>query len=303
MTTVIHPQVITAVRRAAVRATLAPSIHNSQPWRFVVSGDALEIHIDPSRQLRVLDPRGHQVALSCGCALFSARAAMAACGLRAKVRRFPMGSGSTLAAVISVVSGAGPDTELAALDAVVEAGRTIRPAWRGEAVPPQLVSVLVDAASHEGAQLTTIAHLETRLAIARLPLPADRSRRTERIYGTGPQTWMSEELPQAGGAPPAADSDERTSAECLLLLSTAQDDPTSWLRAGESLQRILLEIARAGYAASPLAQVIELPQTNALLCAELGPRAYPNALLLVGSAVSAPQLRRRRLVDMLTQVG
>ena len=57
------------LRRAAVRATLAPSIHNTQPWRFVLSADALEIHADPARQLRVLYPRGRQMTISCGCAV------------------------------------------------------------------------------------------------------------------------------------------------------------------------------------------------------------------------------------------
>ena len=78
MTSLIHQERGQTLRRAAVRATLAPSIHNTQPWRFVLSADALEIHADRSRQLRVLDPRGRQMTISCGCALFNARASMAA---------------------------------------------------------------------------------------------------------------------------------------------------------------------------------------------------------------------------------
>ena len=69
-----------------MRATLAPSVHNTQPWRFVLSPDALEIHADRSRQLRVLDPRGRQMTLSCGCALFNARASLAAAGYDAAGR-------------------------------------------------------------------------------------------------------------------------------------------------------------------------------------------------------------------------
>ena len=40
MTTHAQLDVVTALRRAAVRATLAPSVHNTQPWRFLLSPEA-----------------------------------------------------------------------------------------------------------------------------------------------------------------------------------------------------------------------------------------------------------------------
>jgi hypothetical protein len=68
---------------------LLPRFTTPQPWRFVLSADALEIHADPSRQLRVLDPRGRQMTISCGCALFNARASIAAAGYDPPVERLP----------------------------------------------------------------------------------------------------------------------------------------------------------------------------------------------------------------------
>jgi nitroreductase len=32
-------------------ATAAPSMHNTQPWRFTVSQDAIELRVDPERTL------------------------------------------------------------------------------------------------------------------------------------------------------------------------------------------------------------------------------------------------------------
>jgi hypothetical protein len=87
------------------------------------------------------------------------------------------------------------------------------------------------------------------------------------------------------------------------LLGAHEDNPEAWLRAGEALERIWLEITRHGYAASPFTQVIEVAQTNATLRSELQLAFYPHLLLRVGRAPRTPQTRRRRLVDLLTETG
>src|SRR2546423_14501831 len=92
----------TLLRRAATRAIQAPSIHNTQPWTFVLSDETLEIHVDPERRLNVLDPRGRQLVISCGCALFNARVAIAAAGHESIVERFPDPGNPNVLARISV---------------------------------------------------------------------------------------------------------------------------------------------------------------------------------------------------------
>ena len=89
MTIAADPAVTNTLHRAAARAALAPSVHNTQPWRFVVTHDTVEIRSDLSRQLTVLDPRARQLTISCGCALFNARVAIAAAGFEPVVARFP----------------------------------------------------------------------------------------------------------------------------------------------------------------------------------------------------------------------
>src|SRR5581483_1336980 len=60
-TTVRH-----ALERAAEAARLAPSIHNTQPWAFHVTSEALEMRLDRSRGLCVADPDGREALISCG---------------------------------------------------------------------------------------------------------------------------------------------------------------------------------------------------------------------------------------------
>jgi len=74
---------------AAEAALRAPSVFNTQPWRWRVTGDALELSADPDRRLAVTDPDGRLLLISCGTALHHARTALAAAGWSATVERLP----------------------------------------------------------------------------------------------------------------------------------------------------------------------------------------------------------------------
>ena len=85
---------------AAATAGYAPSIHNTQPWRWRVQPDRLELYAERDRQLAATDPDGRLLMLSCGVALHHARLALAAEGLTAQVRRLPDPAEPDLLAVI-----------------------------------------------------------------------------------------------------------------------------------------------------------------------------------------------------------
>lgn len=327
MTTMTTPQTKAALRRAAVRATRAPSVHNTQPWRFVLAGEALEIWADRSRQLHVLDPHARQLTLSCGCALFNARVALAAAGLGARVERFPEAAQPDLTARILIDPDAEPDHRLAVLDDSIDARRTNRRAFSDEPVPAELVDALLDAIAREGAEAMPIVRDEHRLAVARLSQEADKIELTDPAYRAELRAWTSDDPGRVDGVPayavphvdagaqddvPIRDFDTHgmgwlptqthsSLKQCLLLLGALEDNPAAWLRAGEGLERVLLEIARRAYAASPFTQVIEVARTNAMLRHELQLNMYPHVLLRVGRAPETPATRRRKLVDVLSE--
>lgn len=326
MTSITEPPITQAIRRAAVRATLAPSVHNTQPWRLVVHPNGLDVYADWNRRLAVLDPVGRQLMVSCGCAVFNARAAIASTGYQAVVERFPDPAQSELVARLSLTArpAAGRDP-IAVLDSVIELRHTNRRRFAEDPVPPDVIDLLINAAATEGAKLMSITRPEHRQATARLSQQADRLENADPAYRAELRSWTTGDPHRLDGVPamavphvdaganddlPIRDFDthgvgwlpvETHSSvdQCLLLLGTQQDTPAAWLRAGEALERVLLEITRLGYAASPMTQVVEMASTNALLRHELQLTMYPHVLLRVGRAPATPATRRRRLVDVL----
>jgi Nitroreductase family len=315
------------LRRAAIRATLAPSVHNTQPWRFVLARNALDVEADWSRQLRVLDPRGRQLLISCGCAVFNARAALAALGCAPQVSRFPDAALPDLVARLTTRGGGAVSAELAALDGEVLRRHTIRRQFEDEKVPDAVVRIVVAAARAEGAELKVVDAPEHRRAAARLSQEADRIENADPAYRAELRAWTSDDPHRLDGVPAAAvphvdgtahddiplrDFDTSgagwlpahtgsSAQQCLLLLGTAEDDPVSWVRAGEALERVLLELTRLRYAAIPLTQVVEVARTRYALREQLGLLTYPHVLLRVGRAVATAGSRRRRLVDTICE--
>lgn len=257
---------VQALRRAAVRASMAPSVGNSQPWRFVLDPEALEIHGDRHRGLSVPDPTRRQMFISCGGALFNARVALAGAGYQASVQRFPDLTRPDVVVRLSLVEdrvvAEADQSGVAVLDAVLERCGPNRRAFTQDTVPADVVDELIAAAAAAGAQLIPVA------------LSADR---------------------QSGSLP--------SPEPCVLVLCVDQDNPAGWLRAGESLQRTMLEVTRRGYAASIHSHLTEPLSTRVALSPELRSATHPQVLLRVGRAEPQLATRRRRLVDMLTETG
>lgn len=67
-------------RYVVAKAVWAPSVHNTQPWRFTVGGQEISLHADADRRLVVADPNGREMLISCGAALFNVRLALRSLG-------------------------------------------------------------------------------------------------------------------------------------------------------------------------------------------------------------------------------
>jgi nitroreductase len=314
-----------AIRDAMASAVLAPSVHNTQPWRFVVTPDGLDISLDRRRQLAVLDPSGRQMVLSAACALFNARVSFARAGIGVTVERIQDPDRPDLLARLRITESGSSDDELVMLAEAVGLRQTNRRRFDPSAVPEELIQRLAEAAHREHATLNPIVEEADRQTVARLSQRADGQQVTNPAYRNELRSWTTDDstrldgvraevIPRVDGTAddeiPIRDFDTRAAGalpaathssahQCLLILSTDGDGIDSWVHAGEALERAWLELTSAGFTASVFTQVIEEPGLRAQLRQELGMQTHPQLILRVGHAPQTARSLRRPLQDML----
>jgi len=312
-TTLSRSSVQRALFDAAARATLAPSIHNTQPWSFVIRLNRLDLYASKGRTVPVVDPVGRQQAISCGAALFGARVALSVAGFEAVTSLQPDPADPALLASITVVgtvSDAESEADAARLDAAVELRHSNRRQFSSELVPDDVVELLAHAAVIEGAWLAPVRDLDDRVAMTSLSQRAKEIQNARPDYALELQAWTGSDPLRRDGVPASAAphrSDEAhddipirefdTTGEgqlpaetrsrltqTLVVLGTAGDQMRDWLVVGQALDRVLLELTSRGYVASVLSQMIEEPVVRAQLRHALRLTGRPQLVLRIGVA-------------------
>jgi hypothetical protein len=297
-----------ALTRAAMAARRAPSIFNSQPWRWRIAGDAAELRADRQRQLSVVDPDGRLLTVSCGAALHHARVALAGEGSAAMVSRMPEPTDPDLMARVRFTGTRAAAPAAIRAQQAIALRRTDRRPFADAAVPVDAIDELRVAAEREGAHLhvlrpddaVVLAVAATRAAAVEFADPA---------YRAELDTWTHRPDARGDGVPAAtADSHDKRPVPArdftpgtpvaggepvdryarYAILFTDDDTPLSWLRAGEALSATLLTATMLRLATSPLSDVIEVPTTRSLLRELLGGVGHPMIALRMGVPADGP---------------
>jgi nitroreductase len=291
-------------------ATMAPSLHNSQPWRFRLAGDRIEVYADPARRLDALDPAGRQLMMSVGAALCTLRLAIRGAGRLPVTTTFPDGDRPDLVAVVRPGDAAEPTEEDRALVAAIGARHTNRRPFEPRVVPAEVVAELTAAARAEGAELV-VADAAGRALIVALGRQAESLVHTRgghlpeamRPAGgpyrpLGPWEAMERTPMRDFGVAypqPGWRGDDTDRYPTIVVLRTAGDGPADWLAAGQALQRVLLVATRHHLATTPISQPVEMPAFRAALAGE----GRPQVVVRLGYAAPAAATGRRPLTDVL----
>src|SRR5512138_881474 len=120
-------------------ATAAPSLHNSQPWLFRVTGRSVRLYADSRRRLDVLDPHGREMLISVGAALFTLRVALQGAGYVPHTAVLPDPAEPELVATVTAGEPAAPAAGIEALVAAIPRRHTNRRPFAPSVVPADAV--------------------------------------------------------------------------------------------------------------------------------------------------------------------
>ena len=297
-------------RRVIELACRAPSVHNTQPWRWrVVDGTAIELRGDQHRQLLVSDPCGRNLAISCGVALHHAMVVARALGLDTDVELEPSGPADPLLARMTLTAGtAGPGAEQV-LQAVAER-RTDRRHTTSWPVPEARTHRLAVRASGWGAHVVAVSDVADRFRLDALVEQAGSLQAADPRFVEEQQAWTGHSrsdgiaattaVPPRNGRPPEHPNRFEASAppstggasgaDGVIALCSVEDDRGSWLRCGQALSALWLQAAREGLSIVPLSQVVEVDETRAALQRDvLGGLARPQVVVRVAWPASDPE--------------
>jgi hypothetical protein len=327
------PEPLTAAeitRYVVTAAVWAPSVHNTQPWRFTGGGQQISLYADAERKLRVADPDGREMMISCGAALFTARLALRSVGYLPETQVLPDPAQPLLVARVSWAQRAARTEFEQRLFGRVRLRRTHRGGFDLVPLPPGLLATLREGAARYGAMLRIVADDGRRAALAEAVQAAERIQRldSERLrelarWATPPGSAQADGVPPASyparaehtspdfpgrdfahghgwGLPPLSTASLFRSAGVVGLLTTAQDRPPDWVNTGQALQRILLTVSAFGAAAALHTQPLELGWLRESIRTQLSDGAYPQLVLRFGAVTQAADSVRRPPDDVIS---
>ena len=318
----LSPAHIAALLRTAGRA---PSLHNSQPWRFLVTPHTIELHADPHRSPAVADPDGCAMRIGCGAALFNLQLALHGHDIRPIVTILPDRARRDLLAVVRHGGTKQQTPEQRDLLRAVPLRRTDRHPFADSPVDTSALHALRRAALDEGAWLHIVQNPGQRAALRAIAARAHREQNADPAFRAEFADWVAvapdrrEGVPAHAGGPlpepqdhwvlsdfTAATGTDRVPGKdfepepVIAVLSAHLSGPSAEVQVGQALQRVLLTATANGLATSFLSHVVEVPRTREELRRLIGGVTPPQAVLRIGHGWPVAEVHRRAVEDTLT---
>jgi nitroreductase len=310
-------------------ATLAPNAHNTQPWRFRLGTDHVDVLPDFTRRTPVVDPDDHHLYVTLGCAAENLAIAGNASGRPAAVSLLPeRGEGTGVR--VGLGRGAPSDT---ALCAAIPERQSTRSEYDGTALSSPELEALARAATLPGVQVCWITHrgrLEEALAWI---LEGNDAQLDDAAFVRELKDWIRFNraaalasgdglLGACSGSPSAPDwlgpllftlafrkgperaklSRQLRSSAGLAVFVADEETPEGWIRVGRAFERFALQATALGIRHAHVNMPVEAAAVRPAFAAWLGlPGQRPDLVIRFGRASPMPWSMRRPLDEVIVE--
>lgn len=306
-------------------ATLAANGHNTQPWRFRLSENRIDILPDFARRTPVVDPDDHHVYASLGCATANLALAADAAGRRADVAFQSAGDG-----IVSVALGNGTPLSSPLLRAI-PLRQSTRSLFDGRPVSVNDLPMLAAAAKVPGVDTVLVTDRLQMDRIRDLVIAGNSAQMADAAWVAELKQWLRYNPAQAittgdglyagsSGNPllptwlgsrlidvvfqAKAENDRYAkhiaSSSGIAVFVAEKDDREHWFKAGQACQRFALQATALGLKHAFINQPGEVSDLRPQLAAMVGlPGRRPNIIMRFGYGPSLPMSPRRPVTAIL----
>jgi hypothetical protein len=300
-------------------ATLAANGHNTQPWRFRVGSNGIDILPDLARRTPVVDPDDHHLFASLGCAAENLSLAAGAAGKTGEISFDPAGEGVVR---FTYGTGAGVSSDLSA---AIPSRQSTRTDYDGTQVSADDLRLLARAAALPGVDLVLITERAKIELLRDMVLAGNSAHMADPAFIAELKTWLrfnphraldagdglfsactgNPALPDWLGptmldimftakAENAKYASQIASSAGIAVFVAATADPEHWVLAGRACQRFALQATALGLKHAFLNQPVEVPELRAGLAALVGlPGRRPDIVMRFGRSAAMPFSARR----------
>ena len=312
-------------------ATLAPSSHNTQCWKFRIDENQSGITILPdfTRRCPVVDPDDHHLYLSLGCAVENLIIAAEAHGFSTRVNTDVPESGIHLS-----LTKDREDTDTPTLFDAIEVRQSNRGNYDGKEVSSQDLRVLQEAGQGKGVSMRILTEPSDMETIKDFICQANSVQLKDTLFKEELKSWVrfnGKEAKENGdglfgkcmGHPSAprwiggmifdygvTEKKENKkirnaidSSAGIAVIVSEQDDPAHWIEAGRCYERFALTATSLGIHNAHLNQPVEVQEIRPAFAKALGlPKgSRPDLVLRFGRGSRLPMSFRRPLEDVLQE--
>ena len=308
--------------------TLAPSGHNTQPWKFSIEENSIRIFPDFSRQLPVVDPHHRELYISLGCALENLVIAARYSGYDSVVEYFPAGEPEECllvnmkrfkSAEDNILFKAIPErhtnrreynkqqiptADLKKLEAVPKENGVNSLALTESGTIGQIIELVKEGNNIQMNDDAFMDELVSWIRFSDAEAEKFRDGLTSRAMGRSPApSWLGRMFMNLFvNAKSQSKTDEKNirSSSALMLLVSDNNDKKSWVSVGRSFERIALTLTTLNIKNAHLNQPCEVPQLKTQLQQQLAlGSSHPQLLLRIGYSEPLPHSPRRKVEQVL----